>query len=113
LSRQQPFEGQRPGTGSGASVVAIKRVDELGFYNLGRDQVAEHLKFSGNKTTAAIWRFEIQKNPECFKEVIFGKQSFKRYSQRAIEKIREGLVTKPIEVVWDEYKKERLKGKRK
>lgn len=95
----------------GASVVAIKRVDELGFYNLGRDQVAAHLKLSGNKTTAAIWCFDIQKDPDCFKEVIFGKTSFKRYSQRAIEKIREGLATKPIGVVWEEYKQARLKRK--
>jgi len=95
----------------GASVVAIRRVDELGFYNLGRDQLAGHLKLSGNKTSAGIWCFDIQKDPDCFKEVIFGKTSFKRYSQRAIEKIQEGLATKPIEVVWEEYKKARLKRK--
>jgi hypothetical protein len=95
----------------GASVVAIKRVDELSFHNLGRDQLAGHLKLSGNKTTAAIWRFDIQKDPDCFKEVIFGKTSFKRYSQRAIEKVQECLATKPIDVVWEEYKKERFKRK--
>jgi hypothetical protein len=97
----------------GASVVAIKRVDELAFYNLGRDQLATHLKLSGNKTTAAIWGFDIQKDPDCFKEVILGKTSFKRYSQRAIEKIQEGLAGKPIAVVWEEYKQARLKRKPK
>jgi hypothetical protein len=97
----------------GASVVAIKRVDELAFYNLGRDQLATHLNLSGNMTSAAIWCFDIQKNPDCFKEVIFGKTSFKRYSQRAIEKIQEGLAEKPIRVVWDEYKQARLKRKPK
>jgi hypothetical protein len=96
----------------GASVVAIKRVDELGFYNLGRDQLAGHLKLSGSKATAAIWCFDIQKDPDCFKDVIFGKTSFKRYSQRAIEKIQEGLAVKPIEAVWEEYKKARLRRKR-
>jgi hypothetical protein len=95
----------------GASVVAVKRVDELSFYNLGRDQLAEHLKLSGNKTTAAIWSFDIQKDPDCFKEVIFGKTSFKRYSQRAIDKIKEGLAAKPIESVWADYKQARLKKK--
>jgi hypothetical protein len=102
-----PIELVPEGT-PGASVVAVKRVDELGFYNLGRDQLAEHLRLSGSKTTAAIWCFNIQKDPESFREIILGKVFFKRYSQRAIEKIEEGLAAKPIDVVWEEYKKARL-----
>lgn len=91
----------------GASVVAVKRVNELGFYNMGRDQLAEHLRLSGTKTSAAIWRFDIQKDPECFLEVKIGKTVFKRYSQRAIEKIQEGLAKTPIEQVWVLYKQSR------
>ncbi len=97
----------------GASVVAIRRVDELGFYNLGRNQLAGHLNVSGNKTTAAVWYFDIQKDPDCFKEITMGKSLFKRYSQRAIERIKEGLAKKPIDQVWEEYKKARLKGKQR
>jgi hypothetical protein len=93
----------------GASVLAVKRVNELGFYNMGRDQLAAHLELSGNKTTAAIWRFEVQKDPDCFMEVRIGKTAFKRYSQRAIEKIKEGLRTTPIETVWVDYKRSRLR----
>ncbi len=95
----------------GASVVAVKRVNELGYYNMGRDQLATHLGLSRNKTTAAIWRFEVQKDPECFMEVKIGKTSFKRYSQRALERIRQHLGAKPAEEVWAEYKQSRLKGK--
>lgn len=95
----------------GASVVALKRVNELGFYNMGRDQLATQLKLSGSKTTAAIWRFDIQKDADCFMAVSFGKTSFKRYSQRAIEKIREALATKPIEEVWAEYRQSKLNRK--
>lgn len=91
----------------GASVVAVKRVNELGFYNMGRDQLAEHLHLSGTKTSAAIWRFDIQKDPECFLEVKIGKTVFKRYSQRAIDKIQEGVADTPIEQVWAEYKQSR------
>ncbi|HEV2314653.1 MAG TPA: DUF3644 domain-containing protein [Candidatus Acidoferrales bacterium] len=88
----------------GASVVAVKRVNELGFYNMGRDQLAMQLGLSGVKASAAIWRFDVQKDPECFLEVKIGKTVFKRYSQRAIERIREGLATKSIEAVWADYK---------
>jgi hypothetical protein len=94
----------------GASVVAVKRVNELGFYNMGRDQLAKHLNLSGSKTTAAIWCFDLQKDPECFMEVKLGKTIFKRYSQRAVDKIRAGLASKPIEVVWSDYKRGKAKA---
>jgi hypothetical protein len=38
----------------GATVVAVKRVEELGFYNLGRDQLAKKVGLTGPKTTAVI-----------------------------------------------------------
>jgi len=37
-----------------ASVVAIRRVDELGFYCLGAKQLAEKIGLSGPKTSALI-----------------------------------------------------------
>src|SRR5439155_23754150 len=38
----------------GASVVAVKRVSELGFYNLGATDVARHVGLTTNKAVAAI-----------------------------------------------------------
>lgn len=87
----------------GASVVAVKRVDELGFYNLGRDQVANHVGLSGPKTSAAISFLELQQDPDCFKQVTIGKAKFNRYSQKAVDRIKEGLINTPIEDMWKEY----------
>ena len=89
----------------GAAVVAIKRVNELDFFNLGRDQLANKLKHSGPKITAAIIQFKIKDDPECFKQFKVGKTTFNRYSQKAIEKLNTELSVKPIEEVWDEYRK--------
>ncbi|WP_028297047.1 DUF3644 domain-containing protein [Olivibacter sitiensis] len=86
----------------GAGVVAIKRVNELDFYNLGRDQLAKKLGLTGPKTTAAVKHFGIKEDPECFKHLKVGNVPFDRYSQKAIEKINEGLKTKTIEEVWNE-----------
>ncbi|QOI97639.1 MAG: hypothetical protein HRU69_09110 [Flammeovirgaceae bacterium] len=86
----------------GAGVVAIKRVNELDFYNLGRDQLAKKLGLTGPKTTAAIKHFGIKEDPECFKHLKVGNVPFDRYSQKAIEKIKEGLKTKTIEEIWNE-----------
>lgn len=46
----------------GAGVVAIKRVNELDFYNLGRDQLAKKLSLTGPKTTAAVKHFGIKED---------------------------------------------------
>jgi len=86
----------------GAGVVAIKRVNELDFYNLGRDQLAKKLGLTGPKTTAAVKHFGIKEDPECFKHLKVGNVPFDRYSQKAIEKIKEGLKTKTIEEIWNE-----------
>lgn len=89
----------------GAAVVAIKRVNELDFYNLGRDQLANKLNHSGPKITAAVKVFKVKNDPECFKQIKIGKTIFDRYSQKAIDKIKEELEKKPIEEVWAVYKK--------
>jgi hypothetical protein len=86
----------------GAGVVAIKRVNELDFYNLGRNQLAKKLGLTGPKTTAAVKHFRIKEDPECFKHLKVGNVPFDRYSQKAIEKIKEGLKTKTIEEIWNE-----------
>lgn len=90
--------------GNHGAVVSIKRVNELDFYNLGRDQLAIKLNYSGPKVTAAIQVFKIKDDPECFKQIKIGKVPFSRYSQKAIDKLKEELTKKTIDEVWEEYK---------
>jgi hypothetical protein len=87
----------------GASVVAVKRVDELSFYNLGATQLAAKVGLTVNQLVAAIWFLKLNKDPDCFKEVIIGKSRFKRYSQLAIEKISEALRKTPMNEIWPKY----------
>lgn len=68
----------------GASVVGVKRVDELGFYNLSHRDLAAHVDLTPPKTTAAAQYLNLYDDPECFKEIVFGRSRFKRYSQVAI-----------------------------
>jgi hypothetical protein len=90
----------------GASVVAVKRVDELGFYNLGAKELASKVGMSMNKVVAAIRVLKVDQDPDCFKEFIVGRSRFKRYSQRAIGKIKDALATKSIDEIWREYRSE-------
>ena len=84
----------------GATVVAIKRVDELSFYNLGRDQLAKQVGLSGPKTTALVRCLKLEADPDCFKEVTVGNAKFKRYSQKATGRIQEALKTVSVDEVW-------------
>lgn len=88
----------------GASVVAVKRVDELGFYNLGAKDLASKVGVSMNKVVAAIRVLKVDQDPNCFKEFMVGKSHFKRYSQQAIGKIKDALATKSIDEIWREYR---------
>jgi len=97
----------------GASVVGVKRVSELDFYNLGHHKLAEHVGLSTNKTTAAIWHLDLQSDPDCSTVLVIGKAKFKRYSQKAIDRIKEAIAKEPIDQIWEKYKRERLKGPRK
>jgi len=87
----------------GAAVVAVKRVDELGFYSLGRDQLAKTVGLSGPKTTAVIRFLGLQSDSECYKEICIGKSKFGRYSQKAIARIKKALEDQTIERIWAEH----------
>jgi hypothetical protein len=88
---------------AGATVVAVRKVDTLGFYNLGRDQVAKHLGLSGPKTTALIGYLKVKEDAECYRRITIGKTSFDRYSQKAIDRLREALRNVTMGDVWAEY----------
>lgn len=89
----------------GASVVAVKRVSELDFYNLSFTQLSEHVGLTNNKTTAIIWCLKIKDNSTFYKQIVMGKTKFDRYSVKAIEAIKAALKDAPIEDFWDRYRK--------
>ena len=84
----------------GAAVVAVKRVDESGYYCLGLYQVAEQVGLTPRKTLAMVKYLDIQTNREYFKPFKFGSVEHKRYSQKAVERIREELPKVSIDEIW-------------
>jgi len=88
----------------GATVVAIKRVNELDFYNLSHTQLAENVGLTSPKTTALVRYLKLKENNKYFKQIIIGKSKFNRYSQEAIHKIKEELPKIDIDEIWQKYK---------
>lgn len=88
----------------GASVVAVKRVNELDFYSLGAKQLAEKVGISMPKVLAIVDHLGLRKDKECYREFKIGSQTYKRYSSKAIEKIKEALKTQSPDEIWARYK---------
>ncbi len=86
----------------GAAVVAVKRVDELGYYNLGAKQLAGKVGLTLNKVVAVVDHLGIRTNPECYKEFRIGKSLFKRYSPKAVDAIVAGLTKTSAEEIWNQ-----------
>lgn len=86
----------------GASVVAVKRVNELDFYSLGANQLAQKVGVTMPKAVAIVEHLGLRKNPECYKEIPIGKSVFKRYSPKAIEAIQDCLKKTSAEEIWQQ-----------
>lgn len=87
-----------------ASVVAIKRVDELNYYNLGLRRLAEKLGLTTPKACAVVWYLKIQENLDYFKEFRIGGSRHKRYSRKALDYLRKEIPRLYIDVVWAKYR---------
>jgi len=96
----------------GATVVAIKRVDELGFYSLSLGQLAENIGFSSPRTLALIRHLNLQSDQECFKQITIGKAKFNRYSPKALDRIKKELPFISMDKVWAQYGPKSIKKKK-
>ncbi len=92
-----------------AHVIGIKRVNELDFYNLGRDQLAEKLGLTGPKTTALIRYLNLKEDNECFKNIKIGNVKFPRYSNKALDLLKKKVKDNSsiVDDAWDYWKIEK------
>ena len=104
LSKKEgvPVQLVQEGT-PGATVVAVKRVNELDYYSLGAKQLAEKIGLSMPKVLAAVEYLNLRADPECYKDFRIGTQTYKRYSQKALERIREQVPSLDLDKIWVEY----------
>jgi hypothetical protein len=101
LSKKEGIPIQLVAEGTpGASVVAVKRVNELDFYSLGAKQVAEKVGLTMPKAVRVVDYLDLRKDADCYKEFRIGSQTLKRYSPKAIEKIKEALKTESADEIW-------------
>lgn len=83
-----------------ATVMAVRKIDLLGYYSLGLSQVAEKVGLSGPKALAVVHELKLQESDEYFKEFDIGTQHWKRYSAKAVEKISASLPHLDMDDIW-------------
>lgn len=88
----------------GATVLAVKRVNELDFYSLGLKDIAAKVDLGANKALAVVKYLGLQESEDYFKEVKVGKTKFKRYSKNALEKIKEEIPKLDMNDIWAKHK---------
>jgi hypothetical protein len=88
----------------GATVVAVRRVDELGFYSLNLTELAKKVGLSSPKTLAVVKELALSSDPEYYKEFTIGSSHFKRYSPKALDRIKNALPVLNIDQIWQRQK---------
>ena len=91
----------------GATTLAVKRVNELDYYSLGAQQLAEKCKLTMPKANALIWYLKLQDSDDYFKEIRIGSQRYKRYSPKALHELRQAMEELEIDDVWQTYREAR------
>ena len=91
----------------GASVVAVKRVNELGYYSLGAKQLGEKVNLTIPKVVAVVDYLGLRDREDCYKEFKLGSQLHKRYSQKAITEIKAALKKESDDSIWEKRKERR------
>ncbi|MBT9132788.1 MAG: hypothetical protein DDT33_01317 [Firmicutes bacterium] len=83
-----------------ATVVAVKRVNELSYYSLGLKALSEKLGITQPKTLALVKHLRIQESDDYFKTFWLGTTQFKRYSLKALQILREALPAADMNSIW-------------
>lgn len=81
-------------------VIAIRKVDDTGFYCYSAKELAKRIKLTLPRTVALLRYLEVSKDPNCFKEIRIGKSHFKMYSANALNKLKEALPNVDMKEVW-------------
>lgn len=84
----------------GATIVAVRKVNELSYYTLSLSELATKLKLSQPKLLAVIRELKMQGKPELYREFKFGTALHKRYSPKALDCLAQELPNLDIDKIW-------------
>ncbi|MCK5593161.1 hypothetical protein KAI31_03585, partial [Candidatus Bathyarchaeota archaeon] len=78
----------------------IREVNMIDRYSMGLFDLAAKAGIGRNKCLALVYHLGLQADPECFKEFRHKSIRYKGYSQRALQKVSEALLTLNLDQIW-------------
>lgn len=96
------------------AAIAEHRVNELDYFSLGVTGLARNLgTITTPKLRAVIEHLGIRNDPECYKEFRIGeaKEPLKRFSPKALQRLRKEMPGLDVGEVWTAYRKRRSEGR--
>ena len=105
-----PVKLIKEGEGTGA-VVAVRRVNELDYYSLGANKLAEKVGLTPPKSRAVVDHLGLRDNEDHFKEIRIGSMKYARYSPKAIKEIQNALTKESIDEIWAAHRAKRRAAK--
>jgi len=84
----------------GATIVSVKRVNELGYYTLSLTDLSSRVDLSTPKLLAVIKELKIQDNPDYYKCFKIKTSIHKMYSPAALNKLKIEIPILDIEDIW-------------
>jgi len=89
---------------SGAHVTAVKRVNELDYYTLNLTALAKKTGLNRPKMLAVVKHLRLREDSDYFKEFTIDSCHFKRYSAKALDKVKKELPNLNIDEIWEKHK---------
>lgn len=90
-----------------------QEIDPWSVFTMSRDDLAKKLEISPPRTHALIYELKIQENPECYRELKRKSQSFKGYSKKALDMLRQAIEERNIEEIWQKHRDKLVRTKKK
>jgi hypothetical protein len=84
----------------GATVIAVRKVNDLDFYNLGLRDLSKRLRINETKLLWLIQREKMQQDPEYYKVIRIGRTVHKRYSSKCLEQLSAKLSQMDLHGLW-------------
>lgn len=100
---QLSFKIARPGDPIEGTLLK-QEIDPWTVFTMGREDLAQKLGITGPKTHALIYELNLQTDSECYRELRRKSQTFKGYSIKALNQLREALKTVNIEEIWQKHR---------
>lgn len=88
----------------GATIVSVKRVNELDFYSLSLKELSKHLLLSPPRALAVIHHLKMQESSDYFRVFSIGAVNHKRYSKNALEHLKRTIPELDMSAVWKAHK---------